>query len=474
MDKNRELAKNTAIITIGRLSTQFISFFLLPLYTAVLTKEEYGNVDLINTYAQLVLPIVLLQTDQALLRFLLMDRNKNEHVAECISTSFFFILFQVILFSCIYSVSTLFYYNTLGIYLYMNVIAMTISSMLLQCSRGFGDNVTYSISSFICSVVTILCNLFFILGLSMRAEGMLLATVIGNVLASIYIWVRKDIIKFVKVKSFNKKLLRDMIKYAWPLVPNALIWWVVNASDRSIVLLYLGASANGLLAVSHKFPSLIMTLYNIFHLSWTESAALHLNEVDKDDFFSSVFDVAFRFFASASLIVIAMMPFVFDFFVNTSFRDSYNQIPIYMMASFFNIIVGLYSVVYLAFLKTKEIAKTSLLAGVINVLVDLLLIRHMGLYAASISSAVAFGIMALYRSFDSKKYIKQRFDYRLLIATSIMFIISLLSYYSELFISKIIVLIGVLVFALITNISNWNKIISFIRSKKTGDSEKPY
>lgn len=71
VNKNKELAVNTAILTIGRICTQFMSFFLMPLYTAALSTEEYGVVDLVGTYTSLLLPVALLQIDQALFRFLL-------------------------------------------------------------------------------------------------------------------------------------------------------------------------------------------------------------------------------------------------------------------------------------------------------------------------------------------------------------------------------------------------------------------
>ena len=49
MSKEGQLAKNTAIISIGKCATQLITFFLLPLYTKLLTTEEYGIVDLLNS-----------------------------------------------------------------------------------------------------------------------------------------------------------------------------------------------------------------------------------------------------------------------------------------------------------------------------------------------------------------------------------------------------------------------------------------
>ena len=40
------LAKNTGYLALGQLGTKILSFFLVPLYTYVLTTEEYGTYDL--------------------------------------------------------------------------------------------------------------------------------------------------------------------------------------------------------------------------------------------------------------------------------------------------------------------------------------------------------------------------------------------------------------------------------------------
>lgn len=91
MSRKTELAKNTAILTVGKLCTQCISFFLLPLYTAILSTEEYGTFDLLVTYSTLLLPLVNWQLDQGLFRFMLDYRgNKEEQLVlrgYCLSRS---------------------------------------------------------------------------------------------------------------------------------------------------------------------------------------------------------------------------------------------------------------------------------------------------------------------------------------------------------------------------------------------------
>ena len=77
MNKNKELVKNTIIIFIGKFCTQFITLLLLPLYTHFLSTEDYGYIDLIQTYLTFFIPLILLKIDAGIFRFLI-DARKSE------------------------------------------------------------------------------------------------------------------------------------------------------------------------------------------------------------------------------------------------------------------------------------------------------------------------------------------------------------------------------------------------------------
>ena len=114
-----------------------------------------------------------------------------------------------------------------------------------------------------------------------------------------------------------------MLKYSWPLVPNGISWWLINASDRTIVSAILGTAANGIYAVALKFPSIIISFLGIFVMSWTESASVHIDDKDRDEFFSSVANNTVRIFSSLSMLVIAAMPFVFNIIIGEEYRSAY-------------------------------------------------------------------------------------------------------------------------------------------------------
>ena len=98
MSRKTELAKNTAILTVGKLCTQCISFFLLPLYTAILSTEEYGTFDLLVTYSALLLPLVNWQLDQGLFRFMLDYRGNKEEESKLLSTLLFSSMMQSVVY----------------------------------------------------------------------------------------------------------------------------------------------------------------------------------------------------------------------------------------------------------------------------------------------------------------------------------------------------------------------------------------
>lgn len=462
MNKEKRLLKNTAIISIGRICTQCMSFFLLPLYTSILSTSEYGLVDLLVSYSSLLLPIVTVAIEQALFRFLIDVRSDETQKEIIISTTILFSGIQCIVYTVILTIIRFFIQSDYMLAFILMTLACTLSATMLQLSRGLGDNVGYALGSFITAVVQILCNVLFLVVFRLGANGMLLATFVGNTVCIILLFTKIKAYKYIKFEAFRKEKLKEMLKYSLPLVPNQLSWWTINASDKTIVAIFLGTASNGLLAVSHKFPNIYMQFSNIFNISWAESASLHISDEDVEEFFSKIINSVFRLFSCACVGIIVCIPFVFNRLVSDDYFDAYYQIPIFMLASLGNVVVSLYGVIYVANKKTKEIAVTAFYVAIINAGTHLLLINFIGLYAASISSLIGYWAMATYRYFHSRKYLVIKLPKKLLFMILIMMIIAFTSYYMGNFI------IHILAFWIILLMSIWVNKKMLISALNTG------
>ena len=69
MNEKKRLIKNTGMIAIGNISTKLVSFFLLPLYTTLLSTSEYGIFDYILSIATFCVPFVSVLMDESIFRF---------------------------------------------------------------------------------------------------------------------------------------------------------------------------------------------------------------------------------------------------------------------------------------------------------------------------------------------------------------------------------------------------------------------
>ena len=461
MNKKIELIKNTFIIFLGKFSTQFLTFLLLPLYTKFLDSSDYGTIDLIMTYITLFVPVLTIQYEMGTFRYLIDNRkNKNQQNKIIYNSLKFFLNITLLCLVITFFLPFVIKINSFY-YIIMCVIAMMYSNLLMQIARGIGKNIDYSITCFIVGISNIILNIIMIIILKFDGKSILISSFLSNVIGALYLFFKLKIYKNITRKLNDVSITRDIIKYSWPLVPNTISWWLINASDRTIVTFLISSSANGIYAISTKFSAIISSILNIFNLSWTESASLHIDDEDRDDFFSNVNDEILRLMSSVCVLLISFMPILFSIFINEKYIDAYQYIPINILASFFNCVVSVYSSIYVAKKMTKQVANTSFFAALINIIVDLVLIKFIGLYAASISTAIAYIVMAIYRSIDLRKIVKIKYDKKLIISIIVIFILSILLYYQK---NIIFVILNVILTVLYSITAN-KKTLVFIKNK---------
>lgn len=466
MSRERSLAKNTIIISIGNICTKLITFLLLPLYTGVLSTAEYGTVDLLNTLISLLVPIITFQVEQAVFRDLIEVRENQKEQKNIISSSIVSVILQCIVFVFFYFIITEFVNNNYRIYLMINIIAYIFASLFLQMARGLGNNKQYAIGSFISASSTIFFNVIFLVVFKFKVEGMLLGTFLGQIISAIYLMFVLKLYKLFSVRYISKKVVLKLWKYSLPLVPNAISWWVFSASNRVITTSILGVSENGILAAALKFSSIYITLYNIFNISWTESISVCVNDKDFSNYFNKMFNILMKFFTSLGIGIIVCVPFVFPIMINEKYSSGYGLVPLSILASLFNVVVGLISVIYIAKKNTKAIANTSIVSAILNIVINVALIKFAGLYAAVIATFVAFFTMSVYRLYDiRKKYFKITVGKSLIIKTIIVLLIILPAYYINNLYFNIFSLLLVVVFAWDLNKNSIKPILNMVRNK---------
>lgn len=248
-----------------------------------------------------------------------------------------------------------------------------------------------------------------------------------------------------------------------PLIPNNLAWWVVNVSDRTIISYVLGVAANGIYTVANKFPSVFINFYNIFNLTWTETVSLHYKDEDRDTFLSDTMTSLYKLFSCACFVIVAFMPYIFPIMVHSNYAEAYSQVIILMYAMLFRVVVGLYSCVYIAMKDSKKVATTSGISALINITIDLLLIRRIGLYAASISTLVAFATMAVVRYFDINRILKMKIKRNVLASSIFVGVVLAVTYYLNIASINLLMVAIVVIYSFVMNMDIMKAALAMIK-----------
>ncbi len=405
MNQKKQLIKNTVIIAIGKLSTQIISYLLLPLYTSKLSPSEYGTYDLICTLSLFLCPVITLLMEESMFRFLIDAVNKNEE-KRIISQTIIYTLFGTIVFIplAIIILNLTGYEGTLIFAFIMFVVSNIFIGLSNALARGLSKIKLYSLSNFILGIGTIILNIIFILGLKAGAEGLLWANTIANITTAVVIFSMLKLWDYFG--KYNKKTMKEMIRYSVPLVPNSISWNIINMSDRIILTQIIGSAANGIYAMASKFPNIISVIYGYFYTAWKESAARITKEENKSAHYNSIYHDMKRLLFAVTICLIAVMPFAFPILINEAYEEAYIYIPIIMIATYYSNLSSYFGGIFSAYKDTKIMGTTTIGAALINLVIDLLLVKTIGIYAACISTLVADLIIYYYRKNKLRKYIR--------------------------------------------------------------------
>ncbi len=408
MKRGESLAKNTLILSLGTIIPKITSFITLPIITLYLTKNEIGFNELIMMFSILMLPVATLQIQTAAFRFLIDVRDDEEEIKKIVSSIIVFtfitsLIALVVVFLCLYK-EDIYLRFLICLYYLADIFANT----LRQICRGLGKNGEYSKSIIVSSFSTLVFIIAFVFILSWGLIGVVASSFLSSFIAFIYLFFKIKLYRFFSMSFFNKEILKKMLSYTIPLIPNSISGWLMRLADRLVVTVFMGVSANAVYSLACKIPNLIDNLQNTFVLAWQENASLASKDSDAGEYYTRVFHMLFNLITGSLGLLIAISPVLFKLLIKGDYEEAYFQMPILFMAMFFLSLSTFLGGIYLAFKKTKSIGLTTTVAAVINLVFDISLIRYLGLYAASISTMLAYIFLFLFRIIDVQKIIRIR------------------------------------------------------------------
>lgn len=399
MGRNKELFFNTLYFFVGSLGTKFIGFLMMPFYTAWLSPGEYGTIDLVQTYVQILFLIVGLDIADALVVFPINKQKDDINrqftsslIFHCFSCLFFFFAFLCLDYCRFEFLSSI---NDVLWYAFGILITTTTLNFLQSFCRGLKKMKVFSYNGIIQSLTIALFS--FLLVPTMGFTGNLWALILANIVSSVILIKYSNCFEYFAVKEYSKEVLKEMLYYSIPLVPNSLMWWIILGLNRPLLEQYHGVYAIGILAVANKIPTLISSFYGLFHRSWIATATTAYGCEDFESFYNKVYGTMMYIQCICCFIVLLFGKLFIDHFIDVEYSEAWIYMPFITVTSIVSNIATYVTTIFTVTKKTKYIFYTVIIAAIVSVVLNFLLIPKFGLWGALVAMFIAHSVTAVTR-----------------------------------------------------------------------------
>lgn len=401
-NKYKVLLSNTAVFAVGNILVKLIAFVLMPLYTSALTTEEYGVSELLNSTTEIVIPIATVCIIEALYRFSI---DKDVDYKSLFANAFRIIIMgDVIVFNgCV--ISKVFFSYEYAFYFCGLYICTTFYKMTTQFARGLGHVKRYAFYGVLNSLSLVICNVIFIVKLHGGVGAYLSSFTVAYGIAGVAAFLMSKEYKYFSLKKDDRQLLREMLKYSVPSIPNMISWWVNSVSDRYILILFWNAGIVGLYTAASKLPAMINLVSSIFQQAWQYSAAKEIESEGNADFFSTVLRGYLYICVGACGFLILFNKIICRILLKTEFYTAWKFVPLLLLAAMFGCISTYFGTFYQALKKNKMLMVSTVTGAVLNLILNFALIPAYGGFGAAVATVMSYIVVTVIRVIDVKKRI---------------------------------------------------------------------
>lgn len=413
--KFKRLSKNTLLVFLGKAGSSLLSLLMLPLYTRWLSPDQYGSVDLMNTYSSILMSIASFCIYDSI--FVIPNNSTKEDKVSFYSSGYMFIVLSALVLSLLLLILNFLIDDSS--FLIDNgwmILSLTISMVLVnysqQFTRSIGKLGVFSITGIIQTLSIAICAFIFIP--SYGVMGYILSLIYSNIIAFFYSVYASRSYKFISINNMSFLHLNKLLKYGIPLIPNSLMWWLVNGFNRPIMESQLGYEAIGLYAIAIKFPNIISSLSDVFMNAFGLTLVEEYGQSSFSDIFNKVLKSYMMVIVLLAILIVIFAPLIISLFTDSEYYSAWRLLPGLTFSAILSSMSGLVGGVFMARKESKYFLYSSVYGAIASLVFTYVLINSFGMTGCILAVCLSFGVMLMIRlyyawkdinGFDIKYYI---------------------------------------------------------------------
>jgi O-antigen/teichoic acid export membrane protein len=394
----RVLASDSLIYGVSGMVTRFLSVWLVPVYTRLFSPEDYGVLSLVTSTVAVFSIFAVLALDNSAARWFWdtddeKDRKRSiasgalcQLVSASLLGAVLFAIAEPLADRIVHRADAAQYFRLMGLSLPLGQLGGVVVGWLRMQRRPVATTV-YTLGT---SVLQIALALAFVAGLRWGLRGVYLSQIISLAVGTVVaLFLLRD---WVSPVHFDWSRLREMLRYAFPLIPGALAMWVVGFADRYFVQHYASTTDVGLYSVGSSLAQGMLLLTGAFQLAWGPFALSIHREPNAKDTYAQTFIVYVVITTFLAAAISLFSPEIIRLLATRQYLGATSVVGLLALGY---VMVGLNYIAATGPMIIKTTGPLGLavtIAAALNLLLNFLLVHRYGMIGGAISALVSQSI----------------------------------------------------------------------------------
>lgn len=425
------------LIGITNILISLSSLILLPVLSKNLSIQDYGIWGMFNTTITFVPLLINLGLPYSMVRFLAVKHDNNQIKEEFYSITFLMLVMGVIaalalfLFSKPIAVRIFGGNVTVAMLLAASALVFIVYNAFSTYFRTFQQMKIFSLLSLL-QIYSMVAVIIVLIGLGYKIDGVVFGYFISQIvvaLIAIIFTVRQIGIKLPRFKN-----IKEYLSFGIPTVPGNLSSFIVDFSDRYVIVILLGTAFVGYYNPGYTLGS-VLTMFAAPFTFLLPSLLASYYDQNKIDEVKIHLQYSLKYFLLITIpaafgISFLSKPLLVILSTQEIAAQGYLVTPFVALGALLFGIYGIISQILVLEKNTKIIGSLWMVTAAINLGLNLIFVPHFGIIAAAISTLIAYIFACVITVYYSLKYIKFEFDlkfaFKSLVASILMSLIIIL------------------------------------------------
>lgn len=418
-------AKASIVLMLTQIIQKGLSIITAPVYTRLLSTEEYGTVSLFFSWYEILIIFTSFCLSKGVFNNGMMDYKDDR---DCFTWSMCSLGFTIsIVVGTAVLAFTKFVYNFMNLpydlICYMFVL-LTFEEVLSIWTVKQRFEYKYKFPAIITVGIAVISPICGVLGILLFSENKIYARIIGarNVFLIVYLGI--FIYLAYKTKGRIKAVYwKYAIKFNLPLIPHYLSLHILNHMDRIMISSIVGTGPAGIYSVAYNGASVV----KIFWQSVNSSLIPWTYEKCEQEDFKSLAELTKMLLLGYSLICIAFMflaPEIMKILAPASYHEGIYVIPSVIAGVYFSALYYIFANVCYYYKQPKYVMIGSVVSAIANIVLNAIFIPIFGYFAAGYTTMFSYILQVLIDYWSMKRILKKDiYDMKFILGLSIVVIL---------------------------------------------------